>query len=452
MLSLKNMLLGCAAAAVFVVSVIMTGCGGDSGPEPDNKVVILCPHDENVKYEFKKAFEQWHLEKFSSPATVEWRDVGGGGSTMLNYIRNVYERSDSSMVDILWGAGESPHMYLAEEGLLTKYTPSQGYFDNVPATFSGMRLYDADHLWFGTVVSSFGFIYNKELLEKAGLEEPSSWKDIGSPEFFDHVVLADPSQSASIAAAYEMVVQSEDTWQKGWAKLLAVLGNAKKFTASSGAAVNAPVLGEAIAAACIDYYGMIRVSRTPDILGYVSPEGGTGFTPDPISILKNPAHPQTARRFVDFVLSIEGQRLWALPAGHEFGPELNCLNRPPVRKDFYTAYGQDIPKWIVRPYEMGTTLEIDEQLRIERYDVLVQLVRAAAVNNAPLLKDAKKKIVETGSKELEELFVKLPDNADTLDEVRGLHEAMQDDTFRDKVINEWVSFFSDKYKAIIDAK
>jgi iron(III) transport system substrate-binding protein len=452
MLLLKNLLVGYAVVLIFVTSLVITGCGGEAEPEADNKVVILCPHNENVKYEFQKAFEQWHLEKYSTPATVEWRDIGGGGSTMLNYIRNVYERSESSMVDILWGAGESPHMYLAEEGLLTQYTPSQDYFDNVPATFSGMRLYDADHLWFGTVVSSFGFLYNKQLLEQAGLEEPKTWNDIGSPQFYDHVVLADPSQSASIAAAYEMVLQSEQDWQKGWSKLLAILGNAKKFTASSGAAVNTPVVGEAIVAACIDYYGMIRVSKTPDILGYVSPEGGTGFTPDPISILKNPSHPQTARRFIDFALSIEGQRLWALPAGHEFGPELNCLNRPPVRKDFYAMYSQDIPKWIVRPYEMGTTLELDEQLRIDRYDVLVQLVRAAAINNVSLLREAKKTVIESGSKELEELFVRLPENVDTIEEVRGLHEAMQDDTFRDKVINEWVVFFSDKYNKIIDAR
>ena len=453
MLSSKNI----AAALIFALGgslLSLMGCGSKTPKqEPDNRVVVLSPHNENVKYEFKKAFEAWHLKKYSTPVELEWRDVGGGGSTILNYIRNVYQRSDRGTVDVMWGAGESPHKYLAAEGLLTRYSPPQDYIDNVPAVFSGMRLYDKDHYyWFGTVVSSFGFIYNKDLLRKAGLKEPQSWDDIGSPAFYDHIVLADPSQSASIAAAYEMIIQAEDTWPKGWAELLSILGNAKKFTASSGAAVNAPVTGESIAAACIDYYGMMRVSKMPETLGYVSPKGGTGFTPDPISILKNPPHPQSAKRLLDFVLSLEGQRLWALPAGYPGGPERHCLNRPPVDKEVYTLYDDVIPKWIVRPYEMGSTLVIDEKLRRQRYDVLIQLVRAAAVDNASLLKKAKKVIIDSNSPELLSIFDKLPGNVDTTEKVLKLHVELQDDAARDTILNAWEVFFRDKYKTIINSK
>jgi ABC-type glycerol-3-phosphate transport system substrate-binding protein len=52
-------------------------------------------------------------------------------------------------------------------------------------------------------------------------------------------------------------------------------------------------------------------------------------------MLRGAPHPETARAFIEFVLSPEGQNLWNFKVGAPGGPEKFALRRLPVRKDFY---------------------------------------------------------------------------------------------------------------------
>ncbi|MGE4285694.1 MAG: ABC transporter substrate-binding protein [Phycisphaerae bacterium] len=440
---MKKLLIVILASLAFI-----SGCGKSGPAEKTDKVVIISPHNENIKMEIERGFKAWYKESFDADVQVDWRDIGGGGSSILNYLRNIYKMSDTCEVDILFGSGDAPHQYLSAEGLLEKYNPPADFLANVDPVFSGMRMYDENGCWYGTVLSSFGFVYNKMILRELGLAEPKVWEDLGTSDMRGNLILADPSQSSSIAAAYEMVLQSENDWHKSWKKLFAILANAKKYTSSSGAAANAPVIGEAAVAACIDYYGAMYVAKEPEKLGYVSPKGGTGFTPDPISILKNPPNKETAKRFMDFVLSIEGQRLWALPVGHPDGPEKYCLNRPPVRKDFYDAYGDDMPAWIAKPYS-SDPIEVDAELRKKRYDVIVLLVKTSAVENPALLREAKG-FVDAAGGALDEEFYALPENIQSIEDIYKLHELVTDDAARQKITSGWSQFFRDKYKSVIE--
>ena len=281
------------------------------------------------------------------------------------------------------------------------------------------------------------------------LQPPRSWEDIGKPEFFDLVVMADPTQSGSQAAANEMIVQSAPTWPEGWAKLMMILSNAKKFTDSSGGAANAPVLGESVVSVCIDFYGNMRVAKSPDKLGYISPKGQTGYTPDPIAVLKNPPHPELAQAFVGFLLSLKGQALWALPPGHADGPQRYALNRTPIRKDFYAVYAGQFPEWIAQPYEEGAEMVVDAELREVRYGVLSYLVYAAAIENARPLQEAKRKIIEKNfDPELVRILTKLPDDIDTVDKIREIAEKLKDPAQSERITTGWTAFFRSQYKQI----
>lgn len=433
----------------FVIVLVAGGCK-DNSDNTGDKVVILSPHSDNIKYEIERGFKAHYLKKYGKEVTIDWRNIGGGGSAILGYIRNVYSRSDSSGIDIFYGAGQTPHQYLAEEGLLEVYLPQQDFLDAVPEVFSGSRLYDQNHRWHGVVLSSFGFLYNKELLQQLNLDKPLVWNDLGRQPYHNHIMLADPSQSSSMAAAYEMILQSESDWQTGWEKLLNILANAKKFTSSSSTATNAPVIGEAVIAACIDYYGALAVIQAPNKLGYVSPKGGTGFSPDPISILKNPPHAEVAKRFLDYTLSFEGQALWGLKPGEPMGPENSCLNRSPIRKDFYEKYGDKMPQWLVKPYS-SEPIEIDMTLCRNRYDVMIELVRAAAIDSGGDLSKVKKIIDTTTDQSLKDEFYRLPEEIDTIEKIATIHSKLSEDTYRQDIRRKWAQFYRNKYASIIDS-
>ena len=418
---------------------------------PEVKLVAISPHNTDIENEFEEAFSRHHAVEHGERVTIEWRDVGGGSSAILHHLRNVYESSDQSGIDIVWGGGDYNFSKMAEEGILQKMVIGPDLIENIPASFGGLDMYDKQRRWCGSAVSGFGFFYNKQLLVRLKLSRPERWEDLGDPGLYGLVGLADPMQSGSAAASYEMIVQSADTWPAGWAKLLSILGNAKKFYSGAGDAAEAIPSGEVAITTCIDFYGTNRVAKYPDTLVYVSPKGQTAFNPDPIAILKNPPNPVLAQRMVDFVLSRKGQALWALPVGHPDGPTRVTLGRQPIRKDTYEAYAGSLMPMIVNPYAVGQGLEVDRELWSISYGLLRQLVWAAAVKNIEGLKAAKQKLIEKDfeAARLKE-FIALPENVATREGIRKTDTLLRDKKQQDIIVTDWISFFRSKYKRVAE--
>ena len=416
---------------------------------PTISIEVVSPHNENILNEFELAFSRHHAITFGQSVDIEWRDVGGGSTAVLRYLRNVYARSDSAGIDVVWGGGDVNFRKLADEGILQPMVLGKDVLANIPAALGGITLYDPNHRWCGSAVSGFGFLYNLPLLKRAEIPPPTRWDDLAQPKCFGQICLADPTQSGSAAAAYEMIVQSGADWPGGWAKLLAILSNAKKFMDSSSSSANAPGLGEAPLAACIDFYGILRVAEAPDVLVYVSPRGQTSFNPDPIAILKNPPNAQVAQRFVDFVLSRRGQALWALKVGETDGPVRTPLGRQPIRRDVYRQYAGKILPRIINPYEAGVGMKLDVGMWNVRFGLLRQLVRAAAIDNLSPLRVARKKLIDTGfePKRLAE-FNRLPDNVNTPEKIRQVAKRLRDKTQAERITTGWQRFFRDKYKRV----
>lgn len=461
---------------VVVAAAILAGCGqkGATGPQEYSSarsaavqrevqakwgksldeletvtLVAISPHNENIQNEFTWAFSLHHAKQYGQTVHIEWRTVGGGSSSIVRFLRNVYARSESCGIDLLWGGGEFHFQKLAAQGLLEPMELSEDVLAEVPAVFGGLEMYDEQLRWCGSAVSGFGFIYNVTMLSRCGIDPPRKWEDLSRPELAGYLALADPTQSGSAAAAYEMIVQSAPTWPEGWAKLLAILANANRFTDSAGAAANAPGLGEALVATAIDFYGTTRVAEAPEDLLYVSPPGQTAFSPDPIAILKNPPNRTLAQRFVDFVMSRRGQALWAVRPGEPDGPVRSPLGRQPIRRDVYEYYAGKFSPWIVNPYTQGSELKLDTEMRKVRFGPLKLLVRAAAIDNRNALRAARDKLIETNFEpQLVRRFNRLPKNVATRGEIARVAQLLKDPIEAELILTDWTTFFRDKYDRI----
>ncbi len=417
---------------------------------PEVELVIISPHNQNIENEFEAAFAFHYALQAGKRVRIQWRDVGGGASRILEHLRNLYKRTDSAGMDVVFGGGEDNFEKMGEEGILQKMQIPESFTENVPSPFGGLHMYDPNSRWAGAAVSGFGFLYNREVLDEHGIAPPKQWDDLADDRFVDFVALADPSKSGSAAAAYEMIVQSAEDWPDGWAKLLSILGNAKKFYDGASGAADA-VLNEAPVAACIDFYGVMRVHKYPETLVYVSPAGQTAYSPDPIGILKNPPHPELAQAFVDFVLSLEGQGLWGNRVGTKHGPVAEPLHRQPIRRDAYTAYGDRLLGGVESPYKAGNEMTLDIPMRKVRFGVLKYLVRAAAVDNAGPLKQAKAAIVAAEGQDrarLEQRLYELPPNVRTREQIADIAERLRDPVEAEKITTAWHRFFREKYETI----
>jgi hypothetical protein len=212
------------------------------------------------------------------------------------------------------------------------------YGDN---DIGGRTLYDPGRAWFGCALSAFGIVYNAEGLRRLGLAAPRDWSALADPRLRGEVALANPAQSGSIASGMETILQREG-WQLGWAILRRAAANARSVSASATRAPIDVAQGQAVEALCIDFYGRFQQQSvtdggSPGRVGYVDPVGKTAVDPDPVAMLRGAPHAETARRFIEFALSVEGQRLWQYRPGTEGGPRWTGLRRLPARRSLYAT-------------------------------------------------------------------------------------------------------------------
>ncbi|MCJ7545117.1 MAG: extracellular solute-binding protein [Phycisphaerae bacterium] len=432
---------------------------------PTVTLVLISAHNENILDEYERAFRLYHAVQFGQNVFIDRRSVGGGGSTIQRYLRNVYAEADTSRIDVLWGGGDLVFHAMVRPterhptGLLEPLVLAEDVVANIPPELNGQRLIDPDHRWVGSAVSGFGFLVNAEMLRRCGITAPRLWQDLGEARFTDLIELADPAQSGSVTATYMTIVKSAPAWPEGWARLLAVLSNAKRIADAAGAAANAPILGDAPIATTIDFYGLMRVAEAPDELVYVSPQGQTSFGADPIGILKNPPHPVLAQRFVDFVMSARGQALWALPVGAADGPVRTALGRQPIRRDVYQRYAGKLLPSVVNPYQAGAAMAVGGEMERVNFGVLQRLVVAAAVDNIDDLRRARATLnrlaidpsrQEDYRRALED-FCALPADVDTLEKMNSSELTPKDARSFDQINVAWRDYFRTKYERIAAA-
>ncbi|MCG3178117.1 MAG: hypothetical protein BIFFINMI_00440 [Phycisphaerae bacterium] len=392
-------------------------------------LVIISSHDEHVKREFERAFSKWHQEKFGRPVRIDWRNIGGGGE-VTTYLADQYTgmrqqawgrnrlpdklnwpaidgvaapadgddlavlarareklRTVGIGIDVIFGGGDYRHNQYRDAGFLTPLTPPADYLANVPAELGGVRLYDEYYYWLGACLSRFGIIANNVVCRTLGVDPPATWADLARPEFVGNLALADPNFSGSAGVCYELVLQKHG-WAEGWPMLARIAANARYFGSSSTMVGQDVSRGEAAAGMVIDYYGRTQV----DYLGhgrlvYVNPANATATTADPISVCRGALHEELARRFVDFVVGVEGQKLWMGRVGTSGGPEKFALYRPPIRKDIYRDFAAEMI-FTEDLYTDLTGFNMNGRDIGRRSALLGAMMRAAFIDNADLLKAA----------------------------------------------------------------
>ena len=241
----------------------------------------------------------------------------------------------------------------------------------------------------GTVLSSYGIVYNRDALKRAGFTTPpSGWADLQDPKFFGEVALADPTKSGSIAKAFENVVQEQmqrrlyelqrtdagrdaaeieaQAVSEGWIaglQLLQIVGaNSRYFTDTSQKPNIDVAAGNCAVGMTIDFYGRQQAEAVdrrgdPGRVGYVAPAGGSVSSVDPVALLRGAPNREVALAFIDFALSMEGQKLWNFRPGTPGGPEHFALRRLPVRRDFYTSgFEEYVSDPEASPYREGEQL------------------------------------------------------------------------------------------------
>ncbi|MEM6855124.1 MAG: extracellular solute-binding protein [Planctomycetota bacterium] len=339
---------------------------------PADRLIIYTPHNEQIRFEMARAFNAWRAEEGLSPVVFDWRASGGTTDLRKTIIAQFQAKAkqnkenDGIGADLFFGGGEYDHNKLADgfdivrddeetnilvaqpatlpAGLLEEVFPSP--------TIGGELLYHPDKLWVGTALSSFGIVYNRDLLVMLELDEPTTWADLTDPGYRNWLALADPGHSGSIGATFNTILRRTG-WTEGWSMMRRVFANARYFSNSASKVPIDVSSGEAAAGMCIDFYGRTQAGavaaagwsgdkegESSSRVGYADPvvnnRSMTATTADPITLLRGAPHQETAEQFIGWLLTQEAQRLWQAKLETEGGPVRYELRRQPIRADLYT--------------------------------------------------------------------------------------------------------------------
>lgn len=384
-----------------------------SAPAGAERLVILTPHNEPIRYEYGRAFSAWHMRTHGKPVLVDWRVPGGSSEIKKLLIAQYTAAVETGRIlssgelgpgaepmpyDLLFGGGSFEHDELKTKGPTIVVEGSEkpraipisiplGYSAGQleewfgPAENDGHKvginwLYDVGdpkkndpgQYYLGNALSGFGIVYNRDVLRELGLPDPTSWTDMTDPRLAGWVALADPRLSGSVATTYESILYSYG-WDDGWRILRAMCANSRYFSNTSQKVPLDVSQGQAAVGTAIDFYGrfqsqsLLRPGQAPEDsrVGYVDPPGVTLIDPDPISMLRAGASPVIARRFIEYLMSIEGQALWnfskiAGDSADALGPERYELRRLPIRRVMFEQYtDRMIDK--VDPYAIASKAE-----------------------------------------------------------------------------------------------
>ncbi len=392
----------CLVVILGVPFVLSMGGGRGTHEEGAPTLIVFTPHVPQIRDEFARAFSAWHEREYGEKANLDFRTPGGTseirkqleamftpaldrffakGNYTIDPETHFALPKGSIAADVLLGGGSFDHGML-KDGISYQYK-TEGDIRltidvqvpiSAPASFTQAELdalfgenkigpqalYDPDQYWIGTALSSFGIVYNNDVLAELGLETPESFTDLTAPQLWGWIALADPRQSGSVTTTFDSILGNEG-WEQGWRTLRAMSGNTRYFTNSSTKPPIDVSQGEAAAGLAIDFYGrgqaqVVKDSGGGDRVGYSDPRGAVYVDADPVSIINGGPNPELAMKFVRFCLTEEAQALWQFPSwgaagasekptnpvisgtNEWMGPEWYELRRMPVRRVMYEKY------------------------------------------------------------------------------------------------------------------
>ena len=392
--------------------------------------------------EYVASFQHIWTKKLGKPWSVEVQagfqnpKLPADAPAIVKEARAAFLASEAACgIDLFFGGGtydfdkQAKAGRIVDSGIL-KLHPEWFTEAVIPRTYAGEEYWDKEGRWIGCVLSAYGVIFNRDSLKRLGIEhEPQQWADLQDPRLMGEVALCDPTKSGSIAKAFENVVQQQmqrrlnalaaenpkgdakarearavrEGWLSGLRLLQLVGANARYFTDTSQKPPIDVAAGNCAAGMCIDFYGRqqeeaVKRRGFSGRIGYSSPAGGSVSSVDPVALLRGAKNKSAAVAFIEYVLSMEGQKLWNFQPGTAGGPERFALRRLPVRRDFYThaewtalrsdpeaqPFGQKEQLIYRNEWTGGIFREMAFVIRIMCQDTHGELTRAwRAINAAP---------------------------------------------------------------------
>ncbi len=253
-------------------------------------------------------------------------------------------------------AGQAqPDLLLIADDVTMETMEAEGHLMAYPeADVSGYAdgLYDPERHYFSTKLITTGLLRNTS----APLEL-TSWQDLTTPEAEGQVTMPSPLTSGAALINYATLRGTDGLGPEYFEALAA---NGALAEGGNGGVFQSVAGGEKLYGIVVDFLP-IREAAAGSPVEFVFPEEGVSAVTEPVAIMANTDAPEAAKRFVDFLLSVEGQEMAAsqgyLPARDGVAPPPGFPARETIK---------------VLGYDAAEVMETQEDLKAEFADTFGQ--------------------------------------------------------------------------------
>jgi iron(III) transport system substrate-binding protein len=232
-----------------------------------------------------------------------------GSGEMLAQIR---AEAQNPRGDIWFGGTGDPHLAAGEEGIT---------IENDSPNIADLTVW-AQGQWtaskkrtVGVYAGAVGFGINTELLARKNIPAPASWADLLKPAYKGEIQVANPNSSGTAYVIIATLVQimGED---KAFDYMKQLHPNINAYARSGTGPIKAVARGETGVSLSF-VHDAVTEKNAGFPVTYAAPTEGTGYEIGSMSIIKGTRNLASAKKFYDWALTPEAQRL-----GFDVGKQL----------------------------------------------------------------------------------------------------------------------------------
>jgi iron(III) transport system substrate-binding protein len=241
----------------------------------------------------------------------------------------VLAEKGNPQADVIWGQAATSLIPLAKQGIIEPYVPKGAY--KIPNRFR-----DLTGMWTGVDLYVGAIGANPAELRKRGVEAPRSWADLIRPQYKGMIIMPNPTTSGT-GFLHVVAILTMFGRDKGWDYLRELDKNIAQYTRSGGAPGRMVAAGEIPIALSFDF-AILSFKRQGFPVELIWPTEGTGYELEANALIKGAKHPDAAKRFLDWAISLPAMQEYAqwkmgvtMP-GVSAGPDVPALHTVPMLK------------------------------------------------------------------------------------------------------------------------
>jgi len=222
-------------------------------------------------------------------------------------------RAGAMQVDVLSSTDMGHYVFLKEKGLLEKYVP-----ENASKVLDIYKGFDPDGFSHVTAAGMIGMGFNTQKVKEA--DTPKNWSDLLDPKWKDRIALGHPGFSGYVGT---WTVSMRKLYGWGFFEKLA------KNNPQVGRSINDTVTmlnsGERWIAGTAPNGTLMSSAEKGNPLAMIFPPDGTVLILSPSGIMKGVKHPNAAKLFMEYLLTVEASKIWVAHFNESMRPEVKPL-------------------------------------------------------------------------------------------------------------------------------